>query len=371
VASRLAWLGEWVVEHSTRVLVVAIVLSLLALAGVLRLHTDSNVIEFFDDETEIARVYARILPSLTGPYSLEVLLDGGREPRGLEALRTIDALARRMEAVPGVARVLSVADFVKKASVPVDEPDAPYELPGTEQELLEAWERVDEHLGEEVRPLVGSRGSLRLSIIARPMGSSEHRALVERLETILGDPALAARRPRLTGVVTLLVELQDELVSSQVKSFALAFLLIVPVIAVFFRSLLYAALSLPPNLIPILLTLGFMGVVGIPLNPATVMIAAIAFGIVVDDSIHFLSHYRASRRSGMSSHAAVIDTLMAVGRPLWITSIVAASGFSVLCFSSFVPLFDFGLLSAATMLAALAGNLLLLPALLASDPIPL
>ena len=365
VASRMALLGEWVLEHSTAILVAAAALSLVALAGVLELRADSNVIEFFDEETEIGRTYERILPSLTGPYSMEVLLDGGIDSRSLESLRTLDALARRIEAEPGVARVLTVADFVKKASVPVEDSDAPWELPGTDAELAEAWERVDEHLGEEVRPLLGNRGSMRLSVIARPMGSGEHRALVGRLESMLDDPALAARRPRLTGVVKLLVELQDELVSSQVKSFTLAFLIIVPVIAIFFRSLVYAALSLPPNLVPVLLTLGFMGATGIPLNPATVMIAAIAFGIVVDDSIHFLSHYQQSRRSGTSAHAAVIDTLAAVGRPLWITSIVAASGFSVLCFSSFVPLFDFGLLSAGTMLAALAGNLLLLPALLA------
>jgi predicted RND superfamily exporter protein len=122
--------------------------------------------------------------------------------------------------------------------------------------------------------------------------------------------------------------------------------------------------SLPPNLLPILATLGFMGAAGVALNPATVMIAAVAFGIVVDASIHFLSYYRARREAGLAAPEASLETLAAVGRPLWITSIVVAVGFSVLSFSSFVPLFDFGLLSAATLLAALAGNLILLPALL-------
>ena len=365
VAKRMEALGHWVIGHAKAVLVVGAVLTVAALAGILRLRADSNVIEFFDDDTEIAHTYQHVLPALTGPYSMEVLLQGGDDPTGLETLRAVEGLARRIESEPGVARVLSVTDFVKRAAAPLDQADAPYELPGNAAELTEAWERVEERLAEEVRPLRSTSGTLRLSVIALPMGSVAHRHLVEAIDALTDDPALARFEPRLTGVVSLLVDLQDELVKSQVQSFSLAFVVIVPLMAFFFGSWRYAAFSLPPNLVPILLTLGFMGVAGIRLNPATVMIAAIAFGIVVDDSIHFLSHYRETLRSGAPPTEAIVETLRSVGRPLWITSIVVATGFSVLCFSSFVPLFDFGLLSAATMLAALTGNLVLLPALLA------
>ena len=365
LAARLEALGEWVLAHPRRILTVVAGLSLAALAGVLLLRADSNVVEFFDDETEIARVYREVLPGLTGPYSMEVLLDVGEDQVDLPTLRRVDRLAAEIEEQPGVARVLSVVDFVKKAAVPIDARDAPYELPADEAALDEAWLRVERELGEEVAPLRAAGGRLRLSVIARPMGSSEHRLLVERIEELTRRSELEPLAPRLTGVVTLLVELQDELLASQVQSFSLAFAVIAPLMAAFFGSLRLALLSLPPNLVPILLTLGFMGAAGIRLNPATVMIAAIAFGIVVDDSIHFLTHYREERRRGVEVRAAILDTLGAVGRPLWITSLVVASGYSVLCFSSFVPLFDFGILSAATMLAALAGNLVLLPAVLA------
>jgi predicted RND superfamily exporter protein len=362
VAARMEALGRRVARRPGAVLAVGGVLAGVALAGMVRLEADANVIEFFAEDTGIARTYREVLPTLTGPYSMEILLEAPDGARNLATLRAVDALARRIESEPGVARVLSVADFVRKAAAPIERLDAAWELPADQAALDEAWARVDEQLAEEVAPLRAG-GRLRLSVIARPMGSGEHRRLVERIESLVEDPELAGLAPRVTGMVGLLVELQDELITSQVRSFALAFAIIVPLIGLFFRSARYALLSLPPNLLPILLTLGFMGAAGIRLNPATVMIAAIAFGIVVDDSIHFLSHYREARRSAAPADA-VVATLRAVGRPLWITSIVVAAGFSVLCFSSFVPLFDFGLLSAATMLSALAGNLLLLPALL-------
>lgn len=365
VATGMEALGEWVIARSGGILLAATGLSLVAVVGVLELRADSNVIEFFDDDTEIARTYERVLTGLTGPYSMEVRLEGGGEPIDLDTLRAVEVLARRIEAEPGVARVLSVTDFVKKVAAPPDRQDAPYELPPDQAALEETWRRLEERLAGEIEPFLGDGGSLRLSVIARPMGSAEHRVLVERIEALLREPEPAALGPRLTGVVKLLVELQHELVASQIESFALAFALIVPLMALFFGSLSLALLSLPPNLVPILLTLGFMGAAGIRLDPATVMIAAVAFGIVIDDSVHFLSHYRRTLQAGSTVRRAVIETLGVVGRPLWITSIVVAAGFSVLCFSSFVPLRAFGLLSAGTMLAALAGNLVLLPALLA------
>lgn len=364
VVRRLESLAAAVMRRPVAIAVVSAALAIVAAAGSARIEADSNVVEFFADDTAIAETYEEIVPSITGAYSLEVLLDPPAGARSLSTLERADRLAEELGDLPGVARVLSVVDFVKKASMTIEDPSAPYDLPADESELSSAWDRVDRHLTEEVRTLVSRDGTIRLSVIARPMGSGAHRHLVERVEEVLSDADLSAWKPRVTGVVTLLVEMQDELLLSQIKSFGLAFLLIVPLILLFFRSLGYAVASLPPNLLPILLVLGSMGYVGIPLDPATVMIAAIAFGLAVDDTIHFLGHFRRLRRDGSAPRDAARETLAAVGRALWITTVVVAAGFSMLCFSSFRPLLFFGLLSAVTALVALAGNLVLLPAIL-------
>ena len=241
-----------------------------------------------------------------------------------------------------------------------------FRLPGDEAALADAWRAVEEY-PEEVAAFKAG-GTLRLSVLARPLGSSAHRLLVTDLERHLEAKIDPAWEARITGIVPLLVDMQERLVESQVRTFGLAFVMIMVVLAVLLPKASYILACLVPNLLPIVFALGAMGWLGIPLDPATVMIAGIALGIAVDDAIHFLVHYRRQRRAGYERMDAVATTLHAVGRPMVITSLVAALGFLVLCFSDFVPLLHFGLLTAVTMVAALVGDLLVLPALLVTAP---
>ena len=121
---------------------------------------------------------------------------------------------------------------------------------------------------------------------------------------------------------------------------------------------------MPPNILPILVNLGLMGWLNIPLNPATAMISAVAIGIAVDDTVHFLSAYRTGRRQGRDAATAIGQTLFLRGRAMIFTSIVLFSAFVVLTSSSFLPLVHFGLLTGITMLSALLADLLFLPSLL-------
>jgi hypothetical protein len=122
--------------------------------------------------------------------------------------------------------------------------------------------------------------------------------------------------------------------------------------------------SVPPNLFPVLMMFSVMAVTGIPLDAATVMVASVALGIAVDNTIHLLAGYDRQRRAGDDPVTAVRATMERVGAALIITSLTAAIGFFSLCFSAFVPIRDFGLLAGITMLVALAADLLLVPALL-------
>jgi len=131
-----------------------------------------------------------------------------------------------------------------------------------------------------------------------------------------------------------------------------------------FRSVRLGLLSMVPNLIPILATLGLMGWAGIDINTATAVISCVAIGIAVDDTIHFLNRYRKEFRAGKGEARAAQDTLVSTGRALVFTSVVLSLGFFVLVFSNFRPLVYFGLLTGVTMVSALAGDLVLLPVLL-------
>lgn len=109
---------------------------------------------------------------------------------------------------------------------------------------------------------------------------------------------------------------------------------------------------------------GGMGIFGLPLNSGPAMVASIALGIALNDTVHFLLHYRRSRQQGLATDEAVRQTFTEIGRPIVLTSVVNCAGFSIFLLSDFRPLYHFGLLSSVAMSAALIGDLLLLPNLL-------
>jgi predicted RND superfamily exporter protein len=347
------------------VLVAAAVLTGLLVGGIFRLGAESNVVEFFKEDAPISRTYRQILPRITGSFSLEVLLTPPGEPVTAEVFEELDRLQGLLGAVDGVAKAFSPVDLVKKMNqVSTGAPPESWKLPADEDRFSLAWDMASSSLEEELALFFDpAGGTLRMSLLAQPMASEAHQRLVREVREILereADPAWGARA---TGIVDLLVEMQTALVRSQVKSFALAFLLIAPVIALLLRSRRYALLSVAPNLLPILGALGTMGALGIRLDPATVMIAAMALGIAVDDTIHFLARYQVERRASARPEA-LRRTVDAVAQPIADTTIVAASGFLVLALSEFVPLVYFGLLTALTLVTALLADLLVLPALL-------
>jgi len=118
------------------------------------------------------------------------------------------------------------------------------------------------------------------------------------------------------------------------------------------------------NLLAVGLVLGLAGWAGVALNSITMMVAAISLSIAVDDSVHFLTHWREERRNGLSVEQALTSTLQVKSRPILSSSLVLMGVFLVFQFSSFPPVEDFGLLAAAAFAAALVGVLALLPLLL-------
>ena len=303
-----------------------------------------------------------MLADFTGPYSIEILLTPEGDAASLDVFRRLDELGSSFAAQDGVAKVLSAADLVKKAHQhSTQAPPETHRLPEDEAAFGLAWQDASDYLGDELEDFYDA-GTLRLSVLAQPMGSAEHRQLLEGIRSELADLG-AGWSTRLTGIVPLLVDMQERLLESQIRSFVLAFLLIGPLIAVLLRSPRYAALSLAPNLTPIVLSLGIMSLFDIALDPATVMIAGIALGIAVDDTIHLLEFYLARRRAGIGVVLAIDESLQTVGRAMIRTSVITTVGFLVLCFSEFLPLFYFGLFTAVAMLAALLAALVVLPAL--------
>lgn len=352
-------------RHSWVVLGAAAVLILLTVFGLTQIRVESNTLTFLPDDSETVQGYNFVSQHLTGLYSLEVVVStpsGWLEDGNWPAL---EQLVATMSAEPGVARVVSPIDLLKKLNQWDHEFDpAAYALPETGADAKRLVDELDETGQKELTRLVGPEGkSVRLSVLVRDMDSTRFMAIARHAEKAL------AQLPKplsgyVTGIVLQMADAQLKLVETQVRSFGLAFLSVFLCIFIGLRSWRMTAVSFLPNLMPVLCTFGVMALWQVTLDPATVMVASVGLGIAVDNAIHMLSAYQRYRRAGASIEHAVYQAIEKVGPAITITTITACIGFFALARSAFIPIRYFGILAGLSMLVALSANVFLVPAIL-------
>jgi uncharacterized protein len=175
------------------------------------------------------------------------------------------------------------------------------------------------------------------------------------------DPAL---RPQITGKSVLSNKAVEEMAWGQLKSLLLVGMVIVVLVSAMFVSIRAGLIALVPNLFPVAILFGVMALAGIPLNAGTAMVAAIALGICVDDTMHVMSRFHEELKAHETREGALMAMIRAEAVPIFATSIALAAGFAVFATSSFQPVADFGLLSAMVILIALVATFTLTPLLL-------
>ena len=306
---------------------------------------------------------------LGGALSLEVTLDGGRAggavtPRALAELERLERWLRRQPEVHATRSVLDPLRAIHRVMTGEDALPREGDLIGQYLLLLSFADN------DPTTPYLGhSRRWARLSVQLPDMGQRATLRLISGIRAVasgaLSFPSTApAPRVRVTGTTAILHRMYRSVVDGMVFSFALALGVILIIITALFRSARLALVSLVPNAIPLLAALGFMGWSGIALGPTNSLVFAVAFGIAVDDTIHFLAHYRRRLAAGGTVEEAITEAMRRAGRPIVWTSVVLVTGFSVLLASSFLGNVYFGLITAVTLLAALVADLAVLPALL-------
>ena len=197
----------------------------------------------------------------------------------------------------------------------------------------------------------------------KTVSSAEMERFIKQVKAYI-DTQFPGSSVRATGISVLVTNSINAIVKGQVQSLGLALAVICVIMSLLFRSLRLGLLSMVPNVIPILMTLGLMGWVGIDINTATAVISCVAIGIAVDDTIHYLTRFRKEYGADPDEVTATSQSLTSTGRALFFTSFVLTFGFMVLVFSNFRPLIYFGVLTGVTMVSALIGDLILLPVLL-------
>jgi uncharacterized protein len=370
-ALRTEALGNALVRWPRASLALGLGLSVVVALGSAQLYSDTNFLEFFDSDSQLVKDARVIEDRFAGVAPAELLIEG---PPGIskrpDVLEAIYAFERDLEKLEIVDAALSASDVLRAA---VGVLDGTPRIPKTEEELFQIASLLKQIAGDRLpaEQLISPAGGvhpdvewLRVSIRARAVGSSRFAvfvAEVERLEkTHLESLGLSATP---TGTAVVFSQTADRIMAGQIESFVVAFVIITIVMIFALRSLKLGLLSIIPNLMPIAAMLGTMGYLGIPLNSFNSMIASIAIGIAVDDTIHIMTGFKRFS-STLPLKDAVRETVAHEGAAILATSAVLFAGFCVLLFASFHPTANFGFLTAVAIAFALIGDLLLVPGLL-------
>jgi predicted RND superfamily exporter protein len=332
---------------------------------------ETNQIEWFPKKEDCYKSAMLLDKNLSGIGDLEIVIKGEKDAlKEPDILKKMDNLSSEIEKLPRVKKVISLTDYVKMINKALKE-DNPeyYKIP--ESKSLIAQElflfTLSDDGREELDNIVTSDYSQgRIAVKTESMPSQESVIL----GSLLGEMAKEGFSGTGIGVTltgtTYLDNLMDKyLLESQVKGFSLAFLSVIGVLFIAFWSVKYGGLSIIPNLLPIIFIIGIMGWSGITLNTGTVMVASVALGIVVDDTIHFISRFRKELKfNKFPFQDALRETTVSVGKAIIFTSVINIAGFLILLISGFQPTREFGMLIALTLFFAIIGDILVLPSVI-------
>ncbi|MDP6909802.1 MAG: MMPL family transporter, partial [Flavobacteriales bacterium] len=284
-------------------------------------------------------------------------------------LRRIDKLQDAISAYPEFSRAVSVAEVVKSVKQAYyGGLSSKYSLPnGSERGFILSYGEGAEQNNNVLKSFIDStRQITRVSFHMKDVGTEEMDRLLSEVKPKV-DSIFNPKKylTTLTGTAVVYQKSTDYLVKNLFISLGIAVILISLLMARMFRSWRMVAVSLIPNIIPLILTAALMGYLGITIKPSTILVFSIAFGISVDDTIHFLAKYRQELElNNWKIKRSVILALHEVGISMAYTSVVLFFGFSIFSLSAFGGTKALGMLVSITLMVAMFSNLILLPSLL-------
>jgi len=360
-------------NYRSIVFTITIIIFLLASYGTYKVHSESHMIDDIPEDSRVKSDLRFFEENFTGMMPLEIVLDTHKKKgvTDLKNLKKIDEYEKFLSAQSDISNPVSIISFIKAARQAYynNNPDR-YDLPKNNQEknfILSYLKNQSDSSGL-LNSFVDSTGQkIRISLKIKDIGSKKMDSLINQVvrpkqEEIFGNTNITAS---ITGTTLLFIKGNSFLISNLKMSFVLAFIIISIIMGVLFRNLRMIILSLIPNVIPLLITAGLMGFIGIPLKPSTAIIFSIAFGISVDNAIHFLAKYRQELYSNnFDVKKAVNLSMHETGTSMIYTAIVLFAGFVIFTASEFGGTVALGLLTSITLLFAMFTNLIVLPSLL-------
>ncbi|MBA6151674.1 efflux RND transporter permease subunit [Gelidibacter maritimus] len=367
------WMQRMVKERRITIYITAVSLLTVSLIGIYQIKISGSLIEDMPQNTEFFNDIRFFENEFNGIMPLEIMVDTKRK-RGvmkLSTLKRMEELEAHIIETPQLSRPISVVSLVKYSKQAYYNGNPKYYQLPTSQEnsFILSYAKNSNTEADLLQSFVDSTGRYaRITTFMKDIGTDKMERIEEDLQTEINKLFPAENyNVIMTGKALVFQKGTNYLVKNLAISLSLAIFLIALFMAYLFRSFRMIVISLIPNLLPLLITAGLMGYLGVPLKPSTILVFSIAFGISVDDTIHFLAKYRQELQvNKWKIKKSVYGALRETGVSMFYTSIVLFFGFSVFTLSSFGGTVALGALVSATLLFAMLSNLLLLPSLLLS-----
>jgi uncharacterized protein len=380
LAAILKRLEEWTVHHRRPVYLVTALVLLVSVAGMFRLQSEGFILDDLPKNDPLYIDLKFVEKNFKGVMPLEIVIDTKRR-KGWRAgtvrlLDSIDQFSKYIAARPEMARPLSLEEglkFVRQAYYGGD--SSGYEVPNSTDFAF-----LSQYLGGDSTHKAGSKNGLtqllhsfidtnqqrlRISINMADIGSKQLPIVLAELEKKTRSLFDSSKyNVEFTGTSVTYLEGSAFVIKGLKDSIQWSFLLIAACMLALFRSVRILLCSLIPNVIPLIVTAGIMGWVGVRLKPSTVIVFSIALGIAIDITIRFLVNYKQERPGAGGASRAVVDTIGKTGISIIYTSMVLIAGFVIFCFSDFGGILALGWLTSITLVIATLTNLIFLPVLL-------
>jgi hypothetical protein len=347
------------IRHTNGILIAAVLVVAGCIWAASTIVIENHFLDYMGEEFEVKQAIQYVDATMCGSSTLELVFDTGK-PNGIKdpaVLREIEKVQQFAAGDPLVMTTSSVVDVIKTINQTLHNEDPEYyRIPDTSDQVAQYLLLYESSGGERLeRVITFDYAKARLVLRTRNIGTSKALELYNHIQDYV-SANVKHSQILITGANALRAKVIDYILEAQITSVLLAFAMISVMMVLVLGSLRTGLIAMLPNAFPIVFMLGFIGATGRNLGMMNAMISAVVIGIAVDDTIHFFSHYRESRRRAKDAESALYNALEGVGRPMFFTSVALTLGFSVVMLSNMINVAEFGVLISLAVLISLISD---------------
>ncbi len=362
-------LGRFVVSYRTTLLWTVGIVMVVLVAGISRIELKENWLELLDESYEFRQSTDFVSENFTGVETYEYSLDSGREGgiTDIAFLSQVEAFAEWSRAQPEVAHAFALSDIMKRLNKNLHGDDPEFYVLPSESELAAQYLLLYEFslpVGRDLNNLINvERSATRVTVVLKSLATREKIDLDNRIQAWFQQnaPELATQA---TGIAVVGAHSIQRNIEGMLLGTIVAMAIVSLLLLLIFKSVRLGLITLIPNFVPAAMAMGLWGHVVGEVGNAAAVVTAIAFGIIVDDTIHFMTKYVRARKSGLLPSESVQAAFLTVGKALVATTAIFALGFMVFGASGMSTNQALGLLVGITVIIALLADFLFLPPLL-------